>query len=76
MEESTFARKIGEYRWKNGNGRTPLSMERTAEKFGVSRIALSSWLMGRGTPTLKNAVRVASVLGISLDELVGHEVPV
>lgn len=76
MEESTFARMISEYRWKRGNGRVPLSMERTAEEFGVSRETLTSWVLGYGTPSLKNAVKVASVLGISLDELVGHKVPV
>lgn len=71
-ESQAIAEHINLYRSKHMTGNRLLSLSKTAAQFGVSRETLNAWMTGLGTPTLKKACRVADVLGISLDELVGR----
>jgi DNA-binding XRE family transcriptional regulator len=43
-----------------------------AEKAGISRSTLALIVSGRSEPTLKVALRIAKVLGMTVEELWGH----
>lgn len=46
-----------------------------AKKIGVKQSTVSFWETDRFSPTIMLAVCLADALGITLDELVGREVP-
>lgn len=46
---------------------TDSTQEEVAEKIGVSRQAVSLYLLGRATPGLDVALRMRDLLGVSLD---------
>lgn len=72
MNSNKFADLVAEYRMRNRDGNKPLSLEKTAERFGVSRVSLNAWLNGDAQPSLSKAVHIADVLGVTLDELAGR----
>lgn len=72
MDTERFSQLINDYRSAHRSGNKPLSMERMAAKFGVSREALYRWMNGEGAPTLSRAICIADVLGVTLDELTGR----
>ncbi len=49
------------------------SQEELAEKLGVSRQAVSKWERGESSPDTENLIALATLYGISLDELVFGE---
>ena len=58
--------KIREYR-KN----RALTQQQLAEILGVRQNTICQWEKGKREPSIKMCKEVASVLGVSLDELVG-----
>ena len=50
------------------------SQERLAEELNVSRSAVAKWETDGGIPEIDNLLRLSSVFGISVDELVGSTV--
>lgn len=50
-----------------------LSQEALAEKLGLSRQSISKWERAEASPDTDNLIALASVYGISLDELLGNE---
>lgn len=64
--------RVDAYRVANGDGINALPIAEVARRVGVSRETMSGWLNGSATPSLSNAVSIADVLGISLDELAGR----
>lgn len=63
----TIGEKIKQLR--RGRG---LSQEKLAEALHVSRSAVAKWETDGGIPEIENLTRLAAVLGVSLDELVGN----
>ena len=63
----TIGEKIKQLRSDKG-----LSQEKLAEKLNVSRSAVAKWEADGGIPEIDNLIQLSSVLGISLDELVGN----
>lgn len=49
-----------------------LSQEALAEKLGLSRQAISKWERAEASPDTDNLIALASLYGISLDELLGN----
>ena len=50
-----------------------LSQEQVAERIGVSRQAVSKWEADRSRPELDKLAALASLYGVTLDELAGRE---
>lgn len=50
-----------------------LTQEELATQVGVSRQTVSDWERGDATPDLSNAARIAQVLGVTVDSLVGFD---
>lgn len=65
-----FAENLMELRKKHG-----LSQEGLGEIVGVSRQTVSKWELGLTTPELDKLVGLAEYFHISLDQLVGREIP-
>lgn len=57
---------------KNNRKITKLSQKELAEKIGVTHAAISYWENGVNIPNVKDCWKLADVLGISIDELVGR----
>lgn len=49
-----------------------LTQEQVAQKLGVTQGTIAHWESGARTPTLTNMVKIADVLGVSLDEAMGR----
>lgn len=49
--------------------RAGLSQEALARRLELSRATVASWEQGRTEPALSMAVRLAGILGVSLDQL-------
>ncbi len=41
---------------------------------GISQSSISRWEENKRTPSIENCVQLADFYGISVDELIGHEV--
>lgn len=52
-----------------------LSQRELANKLGVSRTTVTMWESGGQYPRLETAVRVANVLGCTIDDLFGRSPP-
>lgn len=50
-----------------------LSQEALSEKLGVSRQAISKWERGESSPDTDNLIALASIYGITLDDILNHE---
>ena len=50
-----------------------MSQEDLADKVGVSRQTLSKWETGESVPDITNCQALASVFGVSLDDLINYE---
>lgn len=50
-----------------------LSQEALAEKLGLSRQAISKWERAEASPDTDNLIALATLYGISLDELLGNQ---
>lgn len=50
-----------------------LSQEALAEKLGLSRQAISKWERAEASPDTDNLIALATLYGISLDELLGND---
>ena len=46
-----------------------------AKKLGVSQTSVANWLSGGNVPHKKTMVSVASLFGLSVDEMIGEEKP-
>lgn len=52
-----------------------LSQEDLAERLGVSRQAISKWERAESSPDTDNLIALAQLYGVSLDELLGLQLP-
>ena len=52
-----------------------LSQEDLAEKLGVSRQAISKWERAESSPDTDNLIALAQLYGVTLDELLGLQLP-
>lgn len=68
MSESRLAENIARYRKKKG-----LSQEKISEYMGVSRQAVTKWETGLSRPSSEHLIRLAELLGVSVDKLLGNE---
>ena len=59
-------------RLKNLRKQTHLTQVDVAEKLGISQPAYASWERGVKKPTQENLVKLAQVLNVSVDYLVGN----
>lgn len=50
-----------------------ITQERLAEEVGVSRQTVAKWESGETSPDFDHAIRVASALDVSLDDLAGFD---
>lgn len=62
--------KVKEYRERAGLTQTELAL-----KVGLSQSAVAKWETAGYTPRAATLIRVADVLGVSLDQLYGREPP-
>lgn len=51
-----------------------LSQEELAAKTDISQSAISHWENGKRKPNIEQCILLADFYGISIDELIGHEV--
>lgn len=51
------------------------SQRELAERLGVDRTAIVKYENGDGEPSLRLAIRIADLFGVSMDELLGRKVP-
>ena len=65
----TIGQSIKHHRKKRG-----MTQERLAIRVGVYPIYISWWETGKFFPSLCNAMSLADVFGITLDELIGRKV--
>jgi len=63
----SFAQRLSEVRKKRG-----LSQEEVAKKLGTQAPAIGRYERGVAKPTIDVASRLANILGVSLDYLVGN----
>lgn len=68
MEAEIVGRHIKEYRLKRN-----LTQKQLAEMLYVSDRTISRWELGKGLPDIDELPRLARLLGISIDELVGED---
>lgn len=57
---------------RRGSGMT---QESVAARLGISRQALSKWETGEALPSTANLIALADIYRVSVDQLVGHQVP-
>lgn len=53
-----------------------MSQSDLAEKLGVTKVAICWYETGERTPSLNNFIKLADILGLSLDEVAGREVSI
>ena len=44
-----------------------------AKQVGISKVAVSNIVTGKSSPSLDNIIKIASVLKVSITELIGEE---
>ena len=59
-------------RLKNLRNQAQLTQVDVAEKLGISQPAYASWERGIKKPTQENLVKIAQILNVSVDYLVGN----
>ena len=50
-----------------------LSQQELGELFGVSRVTINSWLLGKAKPSIESIKNIAKILEIPISELLGKE---
>lgn len=68
MGEGRLAENIARYRKRKG-----LSQEKVSEYMGVSRQAVTKWETDLSRPSSDHLIRLAELLGVSVDALLGNE---
>lgn len=68
MDELGLGRRIAEARRPSG-----LTQEEVAAHLGVTKAAVTKWERGRSVPDLALAPKLAALLALSVDELIGYE---
>lgn len=66
-------RYIYDYRCKHPSGNKPMSAEKFASECGIHRNTYIKIMQGN-TPTLGTLLKIANLLGVSIDDLIGREV--
>lgn len=72
ITDDSYMKHLGR-RIKDARVLAGLTQEKLAEKVGVSRAAISRWELGEIEPKIENLVKLASVLDVSADYLLGIE---
>lgn len=54
--------------------RAKMTQRELAEKMGISEVGVHQWETGKRTPTIKTCGRIADALGVTIGELIGHDV--
>lgn len=70
MEKNTLGKYIAEYRKKN-----KLTQQKLADILYVSNKTVSRWELGHTEPDLDQVARLAELMGLSVDVLLGKAVP-
>ena len=65
--DSAFARKLRGLRSEHD-----MSQEELAEAVGASTATITNWENGETMPTLKTAIKLADLFGVSIDLLAGR----
>lgn len=68
MEENVIGKSIKLNRVEQG-----LSQEKLAKLIGVTHASISYWENGVNIPNVNDCWKIADVLGISIDELIGRD---
>lgn len=69
MEENVIGKAI-----KDNRIAQKYTQKQLAQRIGVTHAAISYWENGVNVPNVKDCWLLADALGISIDELVGHDV--
>ena len=64
-----YAKELKQHRELNG-----LTQAEVAKATGLNQSSISRWEEGKRSPSIECCIILADFYGISLDELVGHEV--
>ncbi len=64
-----YAKELKQHREMNG-----LTQADVARATGLNQSSISRWEEGKRSPSIEYCIILADFYGISLDELVGHEV--
>ena len=64
-----FAKELKQHREMNG-----LTQAEVAKATGLNQSSISRWEEGKRSPSIEYCIILADFYGISLDELVGHEI--
>lgn len=62
------------YNLKNQRKTARKSQQEIAKATGISQQALSDWENNKNSPVIEKCIILADYYGISIDELVGHEI--
>lgn len=65
---NTFSKNLHRIRHSVG-----YSQERIAKKLGVLQVTVSNWETGKCEPSISMATRLAEVLGVTVNDLVGMQ---
>lgn len=63
---SVFSDRLAELRKKRG-----LTQQQIAEQIGIKQNSYSDWETGKNEPNLKNVVKLANILDVTADYLLG-----
>lgn len=70
---NAISKHLYNYRCNHPIGGKPMPVYELANVIGVNRHVLADWLTGKYLPSLKSSSKIAKVLGITLDELIGFQ---
>ena len=62
------------FEFKSQREKAGLSQLELSKLTGISQSSISRWEEDKRTPSIENCVQLADFYGISVDELIGHEI--
>lgn len=73
MDEQKIRNLIYEFRCSHPKGAHPMTLSKFADECGISRNTLNDIVVKGQSISLRNAVKIANFLGVSLDDLAGRQ---